>query len=101
MRLPNVKRNVGGFRKSLAFFAVAMITLLSVCFASSATAAVSYGIDYDIYRGYSSANGVRPMDNPSVVSNYNLCKSGTFRTVNHNWGGGDIEGCGGDYTLIH
>ncbi|MFM2024904.1 MAG: hypothetical protein RLZZ56_917 [Actinomycetota bacterium] len=36
-----------------------------------------------------------------MVSNYNLCKSGTFSTVNHNWGGGDFEGCGGDYILIH
>jgi hypothetical protein len=95
------KPNAGVVRKILAFFAVAMFSLFSIGLGSSAQADVSRGINYTIYNGYSSANSVRPMDDPSVLSNYNLCKTGTFTVVNQNWGGGNIEGCGGDYILIH
>ncbi len=101
MGLPVTKPNAGVVRKILAFFAVAMFSLFSIGLGSSAQAAVSYGINYTIYNGYTGSTGVRPMDNPNVVSNYNLCKTGTFTVVNQNWGGGDIEGCGGDYILIH
>lgn len=101
MGLPVTKPNAGVVRKILAFFAVAMFSLISIGIGSSAQAAVNYGINYTIYTGYYDSTGVRPMDNPSVVSNYNLCKTGTFTVVNQNWGGGDIEGCGGEYILIH
>jgi hypothetical protein len=101
MGLPALKPNAGVVRKLLAFFAVAMFSLLSIGIGSTAQAAVTYGINYTIYKNYSSANGVRPMDNPSVLSNYTFCKTGTFSVVNQNWGGGDIEGCGSEYILIH
>jgi hypothetical protein len=32
---------------------------------------------------------------------YNLCKTTTLTSINHNWGGGDILGCGGDRVMIH
>ena len=101
MRSLRNKTNAGNFRKSLAFLAVAMFSFFAIGIATPSDAAVANGISYDIYTGYTSATSVRPMDNPSVVSNYNFCKSGTFSTVNTNWGGGNIEGCGGDYILIH
>jgi hypothetical protein len=95
------KTNAGNFQKTLAFLAVAMFSYFAIGIAVPAKAAVVYGIDYDIYTSYYSSTGVRPMDDPSVVSNYTFCKSGTFSTVDTNWGGGNIEGCGGDYILIH
>jgi hypothetical protein len=30
-----------------------------------------------------------------------LCKTITVETIDKNWGGGDIEGCGGDFVMIH
>ena len=101
MRLPSFKRNAGVVRKTLAFLAVAMFSLFSIGLGSSAQAAVSYGINYKIYSGYTGSTGVRPMDNPSVVANYTFCESGTFSSVNTNWGGGNVEGCGADNILIH
>jgi len=32
---------------------------------------------------------------------YNLCKTTTLTSINHNWSGGDILGCGGDRVMIH
>ena len=32
---------------------------------------------------------------------YNLCLTTTLTSINHNWGGGDILGCGSDRVMIH
>ena len=32
---------------------------------------------------------------------YNLCKTTTLTSINHQWGGGDILGCGNDRVMIH
>ena len=32
---------------------------------------------------------------------YNLCKTTTLTSINHNWGGGNILGCGNDRVMIH
>ena len=32
---------------------------------------------------------------------YNLCSTQTLTQINHNWGGGDILGCGSDRVMIH
>ncbi len=32
---------------------------------------------------------------------YNLCKTTTLDSINHDWGGGDILGCGSDQVMIH
>lgn len=53
------------------------------------------GIRADIYNQL-------PYPNPQRADNlYNLCKTVTFTHINHQWGGGDIEGCGHDYVMIH
>jgi outer membrane biosynthesis protein TonB len=53
------------------------------------------GIRADIYNQL-------PTPNPLRADNlYNLCKTVTFTHINHQWGGGDIEGCGSDYVMIH
>jgi hypothetical protein len=53
------------------------------------------GIRADIYNQISSPNPTRA-DNI-----YNLCKTVTFTHINHQWGGGNIEGCGSEYVMIH
>lgn len=101
MPIVSLKDNAGKLKKLLAFFAVLVIAAFTTVLGSVANAAVTNGIEYEIYKNYTGSTGVRPMDNPSVVNNYTLCKTGTFSTVNGNYGGGDIEGCGSDYVLIH
>ena len=32
---------------------------------------------------------------------YNLCKTTTLTSINHDWGGGDILGCGSDRVMLH
>ena len=32
---------------------------------------------------------------------YNLCKTTTLTSINHNWSGGDILGCGSDKVMLH
>ena len=32
---------------------------------------------------------------------YNLCLTTTLTSINHNWGGGDILGCGSDRVMLH
>jgi len=32
---------------------------------------------------------------------YNLCKTTALTSINHQWGGGDILGCGSDRVMIH
>jgi len=53
------------------------------------------GIRADIYNQL-------PSSNPTRADNlYNLCKTVTFTHINHQWGGGSVEGCGNDYVMIH
>lgn len=98
MRRTRVKSNAGSFKKLWAFFTVAVLTAFLVGFGSSAQAVISSGINYKIYTGYGSSTGVRPMDNPAVVSNYTLCKTGTIANIY------DLNpimsGCGSDYFLV-
>ena len=43
-----------------------------------------------------------PTSNPQRSDTaYNLCKTTTLTSINHNWGGGDILGCGNDRVMIH
>jgi hypothetical protein len=53
------------------------------------------GLRVDIYNQLSSQYPIRA-DNV-----YRLCKTTTFTHINHQWGGGDIEGCGSEYVMIH
>jgi outer membrane biosynthesis protein TonB len=53
------------------------------------------GIRADIYNQLSSPYPTRA-DNI-----YNFCKTVTFTHINHQWGGGDIEGCGAEHVMIH
>lgn len=55
------------------------------------------GLRVDIYNQINSAG--TPI--PPRSTNYNLCKTTTFTHINHNWGGGDIEGCGSEYIMLH
>lgn len=55
------------------------------------------GLRVDIYNQIHSAG----TDIPPRNTNYNLCKTVTFTHINHNWGGGDIEGCGNDFVMLH
>ena len=100
MRFTGVKTNAGGLRKLSAFFAVLSMVFLTAWINVSPASATTAGIQAKIYSGFNTTN-VRPMDNPSVVSNYTYCKTQTMTAINNNWGSGDIEGCGGDYMLIH
>lgn len=58
---------------------------------------VSAGLRADIY------TGVYQYGNPPQRSDtaYTFCKTITVTNIDKNWGGGDIEGCGGDYIMIH
>jgi hypothetical protein len=57
----------------------------------------SLGLRVDIYNQINSAGTAIPPRS----TNYNLCKTVTFTHINHNWGGGDIEGCGSDFVMFH
>jgi len=54
-----------------------------------------YGLQAKIYRNITSSNPQR-----SEIA-YTYCKTITVTQIAKNWGGGDIEGCGGDNVLIH
>ncbi len=58
---------------------------------------VSPGLRADIYVGINS------LGNPPQRSDatYTLCKTITVTHIDRDWGGGDIEGCGGDFVMIH
>ena len=51
------------------------------------------GIKADIYNGVIDSY-------PMMNTSYNYCKTITLTQILHNWGGGDIFGCGGDFILI-
>jgi hypothetical protein len=53
------------------------------------------GLKADIYKQISSPNPIRS------DTAYTFCKTITVTQINKDWGGGDIEGCGGDYIMIH
>jgi hypothetical protein len=53
------------------------------------------GLRADIYKQITSANPVRS------DTAYTFCKTITVTQINKDWGGGDMEGCGGDYIMIH
>lgn len=43
-----------------------------------------------------------PTSNPQRSDTaYNLCLTTTLTSINHNWGGGDILGCGSDRVMVH
>ena len=43
-----------------------------------------------------------PVSNPQRSDTaYNLCKTTTLTSINHQWGGGDILGCGSERVMIH
>lgn len=58
---------------------------------------VTPGLRADIY------TGVSRFGNPPQRSDtaYTFCKTITVTNIDKNWGGGNIEGCGGDYIMIH
>ena len=58
---------------------------------------VTAGLKADIYIGIN-RNG-NPPQRSDVA--YTYCKTITVTNIDKNWGGGDIEGCGGDYVMIH
>jgi hypothetical protein len=101
MRATDLKNNAGGFKKLWAFFSVAILSALMIGVGGQAEAAISYGVTAKVYTGYTGSTGVRPMDNPSVVNNYTLCKTTTLANIDTNWGSGSVEGCASDYVLIH
>jgi hypothetical protein len=53
------------------------------------------GLTVKVYNNLNSSNPQRS------DTAYNLCKTTTLTSINHNWGGGDILGCGGDRVMIH
>ncbi len=53
------------------------------------------GLKADIYKQITSPNPIRS------DTAYTFCKTITVTQINKDWGGGDIEGCGGDYVMIH
>jgi PA14 domain len=53
------------------------------------------GLKADIYKNITSSNPIRS------DTAYTFCKTITVTHINKDWGGGDIEGCGGDYVMIH
>ena len=43
-----------------------------------------------------------PTSNPQRSDTaYNLCKTTTLTSINHDWSGGDILGCGSDRVMLH
>lgn len=57
--------------------------------------ATVYGLQAKIYKNAS------PNYPQRSESAYTYCKTITVTQINKDWGGGDIEGCGGDNILIH
>jgi hypothetical protein len=55
------------------------------------------GLRVDIYNRIDSAR--TPI--PPRSTNYNLCKTVTYTQINNNWGGGNVDGCGSDYVMLH
>jgi hypothetical protein len=49
-------------------------------------------------RVYNNLNSSNPQRSDTA---YNLCSTQTLTQINHNWGGGDILGCGSDRVMIH
>jgi hypothetical protein len=58
---------------------------------------VAAGLRADIYTGIH-VNGNPPQRSDTA---YTFCKTITVTNINKDWGGGNIEGCGGDYVMIH
>ncbi len=58
---------------------------------------ITAGLKADIYVGVS-AYGNPPQRSDTA---YTFCKTITVTNIDKNWGGGNIEGCGGDYVMIH
>lgn len=56
------------------------------------------GLQADIYNQIQTAGTNIP---PRSTTAYNFCKTVTVAQIDNNWGGGDIEGCGNDYVMIH
>jgi hypothetical protein len=57
--------------------------------------ATVYGLQAKIYKN------ATPNYPTRSESAYTYCKTITVTQINKDWGGGDIEGCGGDNILIH
>jgi hypothetical protein len=53
------------------------------------------GLTVKVYNNLNSSNPQRS------DTAYNLCKTTTLTSINHQWGGGDILGCGNDRVMIH
>jgi len=53
------------------------------------------GLKADIYKQITSTNPLRS------DTAYTFCKTITVTQINKDWGGGNIEGCGGDFIMIH
>ncbi|CAB4128870.1 PA14 domain containing protein [uncultured Caudovirales phage] len=58
---------------------------------------VTAGLKADIYTNIN-RNG-NPPSRSDVA--YTYCKTITVTNINKDWGNGNIEGCGGDYVMIH
>jgi hypothetical protein len=58
---------------------------------------VTSGLRADIY------TGIQSQGNPPTRSDaiYTFCKTITVTHIDRNWGNGNIEGCGGEYVMIH
>jgi hypothetical protein len=54
------------------------------------------GLQADIYT-FNPNNAYPEKD----ASKHTFCKTITVDNINKDWGGGDIEGCGGDFVIIH
>jgi hypothetical protein len=55
------------------------------------------GLRVDIYNQINSAG----TSIPPRSTNYNLCRTVTYTHISDNWGGGNIDGCGNDYVMLH
>jgi hypothetical protein len=49
-------------------------------------------------RAYNQLNTPNPQRSDTA---YNLCATTTLTSINHDWGGGDILGCGSDRVMLH
>jgi len=64
---------------------------------TSGSTTATAGLRADIYTGINS-QGNPPQRSDSA---YTFCKTITVTHIDRNWGNGNIEGCGGDYVMIH
>jgi len=55
------------------------------------------GLRVEIYNQINSAG----TSTPPRSTNYNLCKTVTYTHISDNWGGGNVDGCGNDYVMLH